>query len=61
MTASIADWRNVTWVPVLAAEADRYRAQLVATYSAERGKLVLHAEAFDISGYGAPLTSESKA
>ncbi|MHB9033051.1 MAG: PIG-L deacetylase family protein [Anaerolineae bacterium] len=40
--------------------ADRYRAQLIARYGAERGARVQHAEAFVACAYGARLTPEAK-
>ncbi|MGA2528336.1 MAG: PIG-L deacetylase family protein [Acidimicrobiales bacterium] len=39
-----------------AAEADRFRAELVARYGEERGRRIRYAETFEISEYGAPLT-----
>jgi LmbE family N-acetylglucosaminyl deacetylase len=41
--------------------ADRFRAQLVATYGPERGAAVRLAEAFEASEYGAPLDAQARA
>ena len=41
-----------------AAQADRFRAALVAKYGADRGSKVGHAEAYEVSEYGAPLSEE---
>jgi LmbE family N-acetylglucosaminyl deacetylase len=41
-----------------AAEADRFRSELVARYGEARGRSVRYAEAFEVSEYGAPLTDE---
>ncbi|MCU4924464.1 PIG-L family deacetylase [Halobacteria archaeon AArc-dxtr1] len=38
--------------------ADRFRGQLTERYGDERGSAVTHAEAVEISPYGAPLTDE---
>lgn len=38
--------------------ADRFRAELLARYGPDRGDRVEHAEAVEISEYGAPLTDE---
>ncbi len=38
--------------------ADRFRAQLVQWYGAERGNAIQHAEAFEGCEYGTPLTKE---
>jgi N-acetylglucosamine malate deacetylase 1 len=43
---------------VSAAEADRFRSELIARYGDERGHSVRYAEAFEVSEYGAPLTEE---
>jgi LmbE family N-acetylglucosaminyl deacetylase len=39
--------------------ADRFRDKLVALYGAERGRKVVHAEAFEVSEYGSPMTGEA--
>ncbi len=39
-----------------AAEADRFRDALVAKYGQPRGGEIRHAEAYEVSEYGAPLT-----
>jgi LmbE family N-acetylglucosaminyl deacetylase len=41
-----------------AAQADRFRHTLAAKYGEPRGSNVRHAEAYEISEYGAPLTDE---
>jgi N-acetylglucosamine malate deacetylase 1 len=41
--------------------AERYRDLLVALYGPERGASVRHAEAFETSEYGAPLTPQARA
>jgi LmbE family N-acetylglucosaminyl deacetylase len=41
--------------------ADRYREALVARYGAEAGTSVRHAEGFEVSEYGAPLTEQAAA
>jgi hypothetical protein len=41
--------------------ADRYRDALVARYGAEAGAAVRHAEGFEVSEYGAPLTGSLSA
>ena len=41
-----------------AAQAGRFRAALVAKYGADRGGKVGHAEAYEVSEYGAPLSEE---
>jgi N-acetylglucosamine malate deacetylase 1 len=41
--------------------AGRYRAALVARYGAEAGASVQHAEGFEVSEYGAPLTDAASA
>jgi N-acetylglucosamine malate deacetylase 1 len=43
------------------AEADRFREALTARYGAEAGAAVRHAEAYEISEYGAPLTDDGAA
>jgi LmbE family N-acetylglucosaminyl deacetylase len=43
------------------AEAGRFRAALIARYGAEAGAAVRHAEAYEISEYGAPLTGAATA
>lgn len=39
--------------------ADRFRAELIATYGPERGAKVEYAEAFEGCEYGSPLTTEN--
>jgi len=41
--------------------ADRFREELRERYGPERGDVVAHAEAVEISEYGAPLTDERRA
>ncbi|MCL4508917.1 MAG: PIG-L family deacetylase, partial [Chloroflexi bacterium] len=41
--------------------ADRFRQQLVERYGEERGRSIRYAEAFEVSEYGARLTTESRA
>ena len=41
--------------------ADRYREALVARYGAEAGAAVKHAEGYEVSEYGAPLTEAAAA
>ncbi len=41
-----------------ATEADRFRSELIAKYGEEHGRNIRHAEAFEVSEYGAPLTEE---
>jgi LmbE family N-acetylglucosaminyl deacetylase len=41
--------------------ADRYREALVARYGTEAGASVQHAEGFEVSEYGAPLTGRAAA
>jgi LmbE family N-acetylglucosaminyl deacetylase len=41
--------------------ADRYRAELLRTYGAERGQAVEYIEAFELSEYGAPLDAGARA
>ena len=42
----------------VAAEADRFRSDLVAKYGEARGQSIRYAEAFEVSEYGAPLSEE---
>jgi len=42
-------------------EASRFRAALLDRYGAEGGAAVGHAEAYEVSEYGAPLTTEAAA
>jgi hypothetical protein len=41
-----------------AAEAERFRPELIAKYGEARGRTIRYAEAFEVSEYGAPLTEE---
>jgi LmbE family N-acetylglucosaminyl deacetylase len=41
-----------------AAEAERFRSELIAKYGEVRGQAVSYAEAYEVSEYGAPLTDE---
>lgn len=54
--AWLREWRLNSLRP----QADRYRAQLIARYGAERGSAVDYAEAFEISEYAAPLDGEAR-
>jgi LmbE family N-acetylglucosaminyl deacetylase len=40
--------------------ADRFQEELIERYGEERGRAVKHAEAVEISAYGAPLTDERR-
>lgn len=53
-------WLGTRWKGRMTAAADRFRDKLVETYGAERGGAVQHAEAVEISEYGAPLTPEAR-
>ncbi|WP_277305345.1 PIG-L deacetylase family protein [Spongiactinospora sp. TRM90649] len=39
-------------------EADRFRAELITRYGAERGSAARYAEAYEVSEYGTPLSDE---
>jgi len=39
--------------------ADRFREKLVALYGAERGRKIVHAEAFEVSEYGSPVRGDA--
>jgi LmbE family N-acetylglucosaminyl deacetylase len=54
-------WLRRTYAPRSADVADRYRDLLTALYGPERAREVRHAEAFEVSEYGAPLTHEARA
>jgi LmbE family N-acetylglucosaminyl deacetylase len=53
-------WLREVWAPRYAAIADRHRELLIEQYGPERGAGVRYAEAFEVSEYGAALTSESR-
>ena len=54
-------WLRRTYAPRSADVADRYRDLLTACYGPARAREVRHAEAFEASEYGAPLTREARA
>jgi LmbE family N-acetylglucosaminyl deacetylase len=53
-------WLQQTYGPRFALLADHYRDTLFDLYGPERGAQVRHAEAFEVSEYGAPLTPEAR-
>jgi len=53
-------WLRARYAPDFVDVADRYRSLLTDLYGAEHGGRVRHAEAFEISEYGAPLTPEAR-
>lgn len=53
-------WFTEHGQPRLRADADRFRALLIARYGQQRGAAVVHAEAFEACEYGAPLSDESR-
>lgn len=53
-------WLREIWAPRYTAIADRHRHLLVEQYGPERGARIRHAEAFEVSEYGAPLTEEGR-
>jgi LmbE family N-acetylglucosaminyl deacetylase len=54
-------WLRETYAPRFAAVADQYRGALLETYGPEHGARVRHAEALEVSEYGAPLTPAARA
>lgn len=54
-------WLRDRYAPEYAALADTYRERLIDLYGAERGARVRHAEAFEVSEYGAQLTPKARA
>ncbi len=54
------DWLREVWSPRYAAIANRHRDLLITQYGPERGMQIRHAEAFEVSEYGAPLTPEGR-
>lgn len=59
--AARRQWLAERWDPYQRAIAERFRAELVATYGPERGARVRYAEAFEVSEYGTSLTPEKRA
>jgi LmbE family N-acetylglucosaminyl deacetylase len=53
-------WLRDWYATRLRPQADRYRAELVATYGAQRGASVEMTEAFEISEYAAPLDAAAR-
>jgi LmbE family N-acetylglucosaminyl deacetylase len=53
-------WLRQAYASRFAQIADRYRDALVDLYGREHGMQVRHAEAFEVSEYGAPLTPEAR-
>lgn len=54
-------WLSARFRERIAPLADRFRDRIVATYGEERGASVRLIEAFEVSEYGAPLDSETRA
>ena len=52
-------WLRHAYAPRSVALAERYRDLLIALYGPQRGAQTRHAEAFEASEYGAPLTAEA--
>jgi LmbE family N-acetylglucosaminyl deacetylase len=53
-------WLRGWFASHLRPQADRYRAELIATYGAERGAGVEYAEAFEVSEYAATLDTAAR-
>lgn len=53
-------WLRSWYLPLLRPTADRYRAELIATYGPIRGSQIEYAEAFEISEYAAPLDGQAR-
>lgn len=51
---------HLQWEGRFGNDTARFRNQLIATYGAERGAHVAHAEAFQVCELGAPLTSAAR-
>jgi LmbE family N-acetylglucosaminyl deacetylase len=54
--ASRRAWLAARLEPEWKATADKFRDKLVALYGTDRGRKVVHAEAFEVSEYGSPMT-----
>jgi LmbE family N-acetylglucosaminyl deacetylase len=53
-------WLTAWYQRWLRPQADRYRAELIAQYGAERGQQVEFAEVYEISQYAAPLDAAAR-
>ncbi|MBI2826403.1 MAG: PIG-L family deacetylase [Planctomycetia bacterium] len=53
-------WLRAWYLERLRPQADRYRAELIAQYGADRGGRIEYAEVFEISEYAAPLDAPAR-
>jgi LmbE family N-acetylglucosaminyl deacetylase len=58
--AAQVEWLRGWYLERLRPYADRYRAELIATYGPVRGSRIQFAEVFEISEYGAPLDDTAR-